>query len=541
MGTPKPAIDAQTVVVGMVEEPDNLVQDFSTNHAAWVVLNLLLAKPVRYTAEWTAEPQLLERLPTTANGGWIRHPDGTTEITWHFRRDHAWHDGRPVTAVDALHTLDMLRAMEPPYPHYTVVRSIAEAWVPEGDPYTLVTRWRAEDPIAPFEEWGTVLPAHCFREWPRNLQEAQAHPFCSHPVYNGPFRFVEWKAGEHLAVEAAPPGAAGSPRLSRVLFRFYPDPDALADAVVRGEVDVTELTGFQLRHMQTIEHLQPGVQTHYTPAMLWEHIDFNLDHPWLQDRRVRQALLYAIDRGALVRDLLGGTQPVAHTWLPPRHAAYAEHVATYPYSPARAEHLLTEAGFTRGPDGFMQNAKGERLALTLVTTDQSRRRFTTTGDRGALAEQLKAQLRRVGVDLTIELYPSSDFYKLVRRRGFAHMALFAWSMAPETNGYLLWHSSQLPTQTDGYGINVSGWKDRHNDELLEAVLHTTEPARVPHLLRQQQQRWAEELPALPLFFWPWLTTSKRGLQHVRPVGMFGTYVTWNAHEWTWEDQREASR
>ena len=181
------------VVVGLAEEPDVLVQDFSGRHSTWAVLAPLTLKLVRYDDRWRPWPEMAERLPTPQDGSWVRHADGTSTVRYRLRPGLRWHDGRPVTADDAVAGFRLLRSLDCEYPHREIVEAIDGI---TADGRTLTVRWGAGEPYAVFEEWGTVLPAHLLDAarladpagWP-------GLPELRRPMSHGPFRAAEWVPG----------------------------------------------------------------------------------------------------------------------------------------------------------------------------------------------------------------------------------------------------------------------------------------------------------------------------------------------------------
>src|SRR3954452_15235090 len=106
----------------------------------------------------------------------------------------------------------------------------------------------------------------------------------------------------------------------------------------------------------------------YKPGLVYEHLDVMLDNPILADKRVRQALLYGLDREALSQKLFAGRQPVALTDVHPLDWVYTDKVRRYPYDPTKAAALLDEVGWRQGAGGLRRNAAGEPLRLELMTT-----------------------------------------------------------------------------------------------------------------------------------------------------------------------------
>src|SRR3546814_19033213 len=122
-----------------------------------------------------------------------------------------------------------------------------------------------------------------------------------------------------------------------------------------------------------------------------------LDNPIQQDKRVRQALVYAIDRGTINQRLFEGRQTVAHSGASPLDWVYNEDVKTYPYDPAKAAELLDAAGWTELQAGIRPNAAGEPLQLAVMTTAGSRirelvrqedRKRVASGKQGAGREEI---------------------------------------------------------------------------------------------------------------------------------------------------------
>src|SRR5580704_19501659 len=125
----------------------------------------------------------------------------------------------------------------------------------------------------------------------------------------------------------------------------------------------------------------------YKPALIYEHIDTKLDNDLLADRRVRQAILMAIDRKAISDKLFEGKQPVADGPVSPLDPMYSPVARQYPYDPAVARKLLDEAGFADSKNGARQNAKGEHLSIEITTTAGNR-------VRELVAQVIQSQLRQ---------------------------------------------------------------------------------------------------------------------------------------------------
>ena len=521
------------VTIGMAQEPDRLGA-FSIMVAATVVEHGLFAEAAPFTDRWVRVPVAVEKIPTLKDGDWVLLPNGKMRVTWRLRRGFTWHDGRPVTALDWRFTYGMFRNPQTPQVSRFILNKVDNVLVPNpADPYTMVVQWNEFWPFAGSLPFGGSYPL------PRHLLEGAylkdpgrlpAHPYWRAPVGHGPYRFVEWVPGSHITLEAYDRFPLGRPKIKTVIFRFILDATVLQVNQITGAVDATENNGFDCLAGEQIARRNPQIAVQFREAMRWERIDFNLDNEWLRDKRVRQAIAHAIDRLAIAElSCPGGRQPVAHTWLPPRHPGYNPAVRKYPHEPARARQLLAEAGFTLGPDGILRDPTGKRVEMTIMSTSGN-----------ALREQIelliKEHLREVGIDLRIDNRPASVLLgPVLTRRQFPHMILYLSNFSPESIPFNRFHSSQIPSAENNWeGDNRAGWRNPENDRIWEQLTSELDEKKRNSLLRRQQEVFAEDLPSLSLYFALRLTTTHRALRGIRPTGLVGSYLTWNIWEWQWE-------
>ncbi len=530
-GAPGPR---DTVVIGMAQEPD-ILGEFSIMSAASVIHNVLWGNVASFTEKWARIPQMVEQIPTIKGGDWQLLPNRKMRVTWKLKRGFTWHDGQPVTGLDWRFSYGMLRNPQTPQVSRFILRKVDNILVPDlGDPYTLVVQWNELWPFANASPFGNqiVYPRHILEAaYLKDPTKLKAHPYWRAPVATGPYKFVEWVSGSHITTEAYDKWPLGRPAVKRVTFRFILDSTVLQANVIAGNVDGTEIGNFGIGQMVEIERRNPKVAAHYTEALRWERIDFNLDDEWLKDKRVRQAIAYGIDREEIVGKLYLGKQPVAHSWLAPRHPAYAPNVKKYPYDVGRAKALLAEAGFTPGPDGILRDRNGKRFELSFMTT-------AGHSAREQFQQIVKEQLKQVGIDVRIDNRPASVFFgEVAPKRRYPHLAMYTTVFSPETTGFDRFHSSQIPSaQNNWEGNNRVGWRNVEVDKLMEQIIGELDETKRVALLKRQQEIFAEELPSLPLFFGLSLTTMRKDVRNVKPTGLSGTYLPWNAWQWVFGEE-----
>ncbi len=530
LGLYLPSASAQqsrdTVVIGMAQEPDCLIGSFCQMAAgAAIEVNSIFLGMVNYNDKWQLYPGTVEKIPTLKDGDWQLLPGGKMKVTYHFKKGFTWHDGKPYTALDASWTYLMLRNPRSPTLSRTILRKIDNMSAP--DQYTLVVQWNERYPFA--NTGHTVYPQHVLeKEYQRDPSSLKAHRQARFPIGNGPYKMVEWVPGSHITLEAYDKFPGGPAKIKRQTWRFILDSTVLQANVLSNQVDATEINNFSIDQMVDIEKRNPQQNAFYIPALIWEHIDLNLDNEWLKDKRVRQALAHSINREELSTKLFYGKQPVAHAWLPERHEGYNPNVKKYNYDPARARQLLAEAGFTMGPDGIMRDSKGQRFEMSVMTT-------AGNAVREQVEQIMKESMRAVGIDLKIDNRPAGVLFgQTTRQRQFPHMVMYAWVMSPLTLPHSFWNADQIPTpQNNWEGSNYPGWRNAENDKLNNEILQEIDATKRVALLKKQQEIWADELPAIPLYFRLQLNTASKKLANVKPAGLSGTYVNWNSQEWAW--------
>jgi len=430
--------------------------------------------------------------------GWEITPDGLT-YTFHLRQDVQWHDGIPFTADDVLYTI---RSMQDP--EFQGIPDLRDLWsgtqVEKLDDYTV--RFTLATRFAPFLDYTTIglLPAHLWREIPARLMpRAQLN---TRPVGTGPWRLSELDA-LHAVLEPNPYYRGDTPYLEAVEFRFYPSHQSIYAAFEHGEVDgISRLLPADLGWAAAREDLE----IFSAPLAGFSAILLNLNNPntpLLQEKEVRQALLYALDRQELIQQAAGGEGLVADSPLVPRTWAFYEEVPRYDHDPDQAKRLLREAGW-RDADGDGVLEKGDQRLQFIILSDDDPTRVR-------MLELIAADWSKIGVRAVPQAVSFagmvSDF--LYPRRFDA--ALVSWELAGDPDPYPLWHS----TMVEG-GQNYGGWAHRRADEVMEEARMASDQAHRAALYREFQDIFAEELPALPLFYPVYSFGVRSGVHDVTP-------------------------
>jgi peptide/nickel transport system substrate-binding protein len=335
--------------------------------------------------------------------------------------------------------------------------------------------------------------------------------------------------GSRIVLEQNPTWTGEKPHFKRIVVKIIENTAALEANFLSGNVDyvmgelglsLDQALAFEKRHKDKYDFI-------YKPALIYEHIDAMLDNKLLQDRRVRQAILMALDRKAINEKLFEGKQPVADGPISPLDPMFTANTRHYPYDPAQARKLLDEAGFSDVKAGVRSNAKGERLSLELTTTAGNR-------VRELVAQVIQSQLKQVGIEIRIKAEPPRVFSEALNRRQFTGLAMYAWVQSPQGVPRSTLHSEEIPTAANAWsGQNYPGYRNPAMDAALDAAERELDFDKRRGLFADIQRIHADDLPVLPLFFRVDPFVIPKPLKGVVPTGTLNSSTLW-IEQWRWE-------
>ncbi|MGH7888686.1 MAG: ABC transporter substrate-binding protein [Candidatus Binatia bacterium] len=446
------------LVAGIESYPLQLDPRHSTDANSVRIGNLIYSSLLRFDEHLRLQAEL------AAN--WRR----LDERSYYFRLrdDVRFHNGQPLTAADVKYTYESILNPSRRSPKRGLLKHLAA--VEQLGRHEL--RFQLDSPHAPFVEQFTV-----------GIVPAGAPTGTYPPVGSGPFMLEAVDPGEKVTLKANANYWQGRPPLAGVVFKNVPD------AMVR----VLEFKQGAIHFMQN--DLEPdilpwlkkntGAEIAIHQGTTYQYIGINLTHPILKQAKVRQALALAIDRDAIIRHVLKGIGEAASGILAPINWAHDADIQRWPYQPERAKKLLDAAGFA-DPDG---DGPQPRFRLSFKTTNIDLRR--------RIAEALKEQLQKVGVELEIRSYEWGTFFSDVKKGNF-HLYSLAWVgvIDPDIQ-YQLFHSASAPPNGDNRGR----YSNPEVDRLLERGRVTFDEAERKQIYSQMQKILAADLPYLPLWWW----------------------------------------
>ena len=465
-------------------------------------------------------PDLAAEVPSLDNGGISK--DGLT-YTFKLRPNVKWHDGQPLTAKDVVYTYQTMMKKETGSPRTSELTERVES-VTASDDATVV--FKLKKVVAPFltDNMYRIVPEHILGKVA--VDQIKAHPFSTgdpaQTIGTGPFKFKEWVKDDHATLVKNSAYFRGEPALDEYVFRVVKDANVVVANLKTAEGDFGSITPSFFEEMSAVANLNIARYDTYSVTYYVYQLDQSKTTVF-QDKRVRQALLYALDREAMVKAIAFGFHRVAVGTEPILSWANApdQIQLKYPYDLKKAEQLLDEAGWKKGADGIRAK-DGQRLSFTLWTNagNKVREQYVTV---------MQQQWKALGVDATPKTEEWNAFLaRLNETHDFdAYLSGFVFGVDPDQSSF--W-------TCDAYtgGFNRAKYCNKRVDELFAQGLTELDQAKRKQLYIEAQNILLDELPTVMLDFPQGLAAVNKRVHNLKPNAI---NVRWNAHTWWVDDRR----
>lgn len=411
---------------------------------------------------------------------WEPAEDGLT-YTFELEEGVKFHDGTDFNADAVVANFERWAAGDAElFPYYSSMfggfkddeSHVIESVTAEGD-YTVV--FKLKRPQAPFLK-NIAMDMFAIAS-PTAFEEQGNDDFERNPVGTGPFKFVEWKPNDSITIERFEDyWQDGLPKLDRVVFRSIPDNSARLNALLAGEVDLID--GINPSDGVTIED-NPELQLIERPSMNIGYLGLTVTREPFDNKLVRQAMNYAIDKQTIIDAFFEGRADIAVNPIPPSVSGYNDAIEGYEYDPEKAKELLAEAGYA---DGFEM----ELWAMPVP------RPYMPDGAK--VAEVMQKNLADVGITANIVSHEWATYLELASK-GDADAFMLGWT---GDNGdadnfiYVLLDEDNIGSNNYTYFKN-----DEMHDLLIEAQTEVDEEKR-NELYKKAQEIVHEEAPWVPI-------------------------------------------
>ncbi|WP_373504560.1 peptide ABC transporter substrate-binding protein [Aestuariivirga sp.] len=461
-------------------------------------------------------PQLAAEIPTVENGG--ISADG---LNWKIKlRDGVkWHDGQPFTADDVKFSLDLLNNKD-----FKANRRAGHELVRD---LTVVSpteiTWRMEKVYAPYVSilaWTFIVPKHILEK----ETDVNASNFAANPIGTGAFKWSERVPGDHIMLKANPDFFGDGPNVETIVFKYIPDLTVLYTQFQTGDIDYIGLQGITPDHFEEAKKL-PDRNVMAVPQPFIENIAFNLGKPVFQDKAVREALYYAMDKKAIIDAIYYGLPRPTESYLPDEAAAHNPDLPKHEHDPDKARKILDDAGWVAGSDGIREKG-GVRLAFM---------NSTTAGNhvREQAQQLLQQSWKEIGAEMTIQNFPPAVMWgdNWMQSKFDTAMVGIGFMIGPDADTTDYFHSRSINAK-GGSGQNTTQYVNPEVDKLLGEAADTVDQAKRNEIYKKQQEIVRADLPYLPIFQYAMVEGTKKGLEGYKPNVNTQTN-TWNVNEWKW--------
>jgi peptide/nickel transport system substrate-binding protein len=428
---------------------------------------------------------------------WKVSPDKKT-VTFKLI-DAKWSDGVPITSEDVKYSLDVLGTNGLIFSGYT--SNITKIDTP--DAHTVVVHTSQPDARIVGGLFIYMIPEHIFGKESVKTLTGNYQPKLP-MVGSGPFIVTDFEHGRIVKMERNPRWRGEKPKYDEIQFIKYGNTDAVIRALKLGEIDAqweVEPTGYnQLEHAEGITPVRSS-----SPS--FTQLAFNLCNetncpdakfnPGVQDRTVRQAIAYAVDRDRVNAISSRGTSFVGHGLLPPYYKAfYAKPADDYPLDVDKANKLLDDAGYKRGGDGV--RAKGDvKLSFDLFVRSES------PSDIQA-AKLIAEDSKKIGVDFKVQVVSVDKLTEITTQKKDGKMApdfdtfVWGWGGDPYDPSALL----KLVTTDEIGGSSDSFYSNPEYDKLFQEQTAEFDQAKRKEIVQKMVAVTQRDLPYLVLTYDP---------------------------------------
>lgn len=424
------------------------------------------------------------------------------ENTWRFklRKGVKFHDGTKFTAENVKFSFDRLLELFPATPTWLHINQDSVKII---DEYTVEIRT-----TRPCAEYPAII-AH-------PMVAAMGYPVKEGtPCGTGPFKVEKVIPQREIILVRNEDywDQERKPKLDKIIFKYIPDHDTRVMALLSGEVDV--IYPVQPSSVAEIEK-HPNYKISQTVGPRVDLLRFNSggDQPYdkLKDIRLRKAIAHAVNKKAIIENVLRGFGIPANTNIAPMIPwSTNDDLKGYPYDLDKAKAYLEQAGWIDADGDGILEKNGEKLKLDLILTN-------SVPYHVSLGEVLQSQLRKVGIDLQLKILESAAVNELAKN-GKYDMIIKNLGTKSAAADYLLWE------QYHSAAVKMHGWVhmnlkpevSKHLDELLDFGLSSMKPREERYKAWKEAQKivFDEELIDLPLLFQVHVIGFKKEVQGVK--------------------------
>ena len=500
---PYPSQEGGTLIDAMIGEPSGLISMIAGESASSAITANIFNKLLKYDKNLDVEGELAE--------SWQVSADQKT-ITFKLKPNLKWSDGTPLTSTDVLWTWHAVIDDKTGSPYASDYQLVKKAETPDALTFS-VTYEQAYAPA--LDSWAglQILPKHLLEG-----QDLHTTAFARNPVGSNYYKLDSWAHGENLKLSRNPNSVLGQAKIDKLITRIIPDNSAQFLELMADNIDSMSLDPIKYsRIIPARPELQHKLALYKELGNAYTYLGFNLKHKPFDDKRVRLAINYAIDKQEIIDGVyLGLGINIASPYKPGTRWSNPN-LQPYPYDPAKARELLKAAGFVTNSSGMLER-DGKPFSFEIITNQNK--------EREKSAVLIQRRLKEVGIDVQIRAIEWASFISRFIKTGDFDVVVLGWSLSLDPDQYSIWHSSQ---QAPGQ-FNFIGYNNPIADKLLEQGRLELDPEKRMKIYHEFSRVLLEDSPIVYLSAGYGLSAIHKRVKGIdSPAPPAG--IGWNTETW----------
>lgn len=426
--------------------------------------NLVYASLLEITPDGSLEGYLAEEYTVS---------DDQKTIEFKLKDGVTWQDGEKFTADDIVFTLESVAKTDDDFSKVSSIVGAQEFRDGKSDTISGITvsdntiKLELQETYAPLlNNIGTlgIIPKHIWGEVPFE-KWSESTDLLNQPIGCGPYKVTKYNSGESVELEAFEDFFNGKPEISKFILKVV-NQDAIVAELTSGNIDFVDVK--ELKKTEVDELEEEGFKKYSIADNMYQYISFNMRMPIFQDKNLRQAMIYAIDRESILENIVEGRGSLIDApFIPAGWAAPDEsEMNDYAYNPDKAIELLEASGWTDSDgDGIRENEKGEKLEFTLRCSNDSK-----TRENAVL--YVKECFEKVGIKVEVSIEEDGVVAEdCIYNHNFEMYALNCY-FGQDPDPYFWWHSESASDEPGVGSFNFGSYKSDVVDENIEKGLKT---------------------------------------------------------------------
>lgn len=443
------------------------------------------------------------------------------EVTFKLKDNLKWSDGAPLTMDDVIFTFYSLASSDYTGPKFGNIEKVLGAKEYQKGKNKAIKgiekldnnkiKFTFEESFAPaVSKIGTqpIIPKHIWEKYPINTWKDQKDVMAN-AIGAGPFKIVEFKPSQYVKLERNE-NYSGSIAKTKYLILKEVNLDSIEVELKNGSVDIADISNLKSVEIEDLKSF--GFNVHSYALNGIEYMGLNLRNPKLQDKKVRQALFFAIDRKMILDRAADGKGTLVNVPMLPSGKFYPkDSINKYEYNPELAKKMLEESGWTdRDGDGIIENSSGEKFEISLKFAN--RQNYSNY-----VAPLIQKNLKDIGIKLNLENMDFSAVMEdVVGNHNFdAYLMINMLPVDEDPKPY--WHSTASSDQKGIYGWNISSFKNERADELLVQGLQEIKDEKRKEIYKEFGVIMNDEVPWITFYTGNTMKAYPKNLKNFEPV------------------------